>query len=179
MKWTPPSLDGRLEVLVHGSYLYQNDHGFNNANAKVIGALVDPSLIRAPGQSLTVNGIGYTYPNGYNGGNDATGTFFPITTALRDNIPDVGGADIGLPLGGPYSSVYDYPAFERLRSQNYSGTIKFDLNDWLRFRSITGYTKFSTVNVGDGDGGPVPIAYFYGTTLAKTFTGGTSGDKDG
>lgn len=170
VKWTPPSLDGRLEVLVHGSYLYQNDHGFNNANAKVIGALVDPTLIRAPGQSLTVNGISYTFPNGYNGGNYATGSFFPITTALRDNIPDVGGADIGLPLGGPYSTVYDYQPSERLRSQNYSGTLRYDLTDWLRFRSITGYTKFSTVNVGDGDGGPVPISYFYGTTLAKTFT---------
>ena len=170
LKWTPPSLGGRLEVLLHGSYLYQNDHGFNNANAKVIGALVDPSLIRAPGQTLTVNGVSYTFPNGYNGGNYATGVFYPITTALRDNVADVGGADIGLPLGGPYSSVYDYPASERLRSQNYSGTIKFDLSDTLRFRSITGYTKFSTVNVGDGDGGPVPISYFYGTTLARTFT---------
>ena len=170
LKWTPPSLDNRLEVNLKASYFTETDHGFNNINAKVLGALVDPSLIRAPGQSLTVNGITYPLPNGYNGGNYATGTLYPYTTALRDGIPDINGADIGLPIGGPYQSVYDYPASQRLRSQNYSGTLSYDLTDWLRFRSITGYTKFSTINVGDGDGGPIPLAYYYNTTKAQTFT---------
>ena len=170
IKWTPPSLDGRLEVNLKGSYFTETDHGFNNSNAKVLGALVDPSLIRAPGQSLTVNGLTYPLPNGYNGGNYATGTLYPYTTALRDGIPDINGADIGLPIGGPYQTVYDFPASQRLRSQNYSATINFDLTDWLRLRSITGYTKFTTANVGDGDGGPVPISYFYTSTRAETFT---------
>ena len=170
VRWTPPSLSGRLDVLVHASYFSETDHGYNNINAKVLGALVDRSLIRKPGQSLTLNGYTYPFPAGYNGGNYATGTFVPYTTALRDNVPDVDGADIGLPLSGPYGSVYDYPARQRLRSQNYSGTISYQLTDWLRVRSITGYTDFSTVNVGDGDGGPVPISYYYNLTKAKTFT---------
>jgi len=157
-------------VLVHASYFSESDHGYNNINAKVLGALVDRSLIRAPGQSLTVNGITYPFPAGYNGGNYATGLLLPYTTALRDNVADVGGADIGLPIPGPYGSLYDYPAHQRLRSQNYSGTISYDLTNWLRVRSITGYTDFSTVNVGDGDGGPVPISFYYNLTLAKTFT---------
>ena len=170
IRWAPPSLDNRLEILVHASYMHENDHGFNNINAKVIGALVDPSLIRAPGQSLTFNGITYPLPNGYNGGNYATGRIYPYTTALRDNIPDIGGADIGIPIPGPYTNVYDYPAYQRLRSQNYSGSISYDLTDGLRVRAISGYTDFKTVNVGDGDGGPIPVSYYYNLTKAKTFT---------
>ena len=170
LRWAPPSLDGRLELLLHGSYLRQGGHGYNNVNAKVLGALVDPSLIRAPGQSLTINGIIYPFPAGYNGGNYATGVLLPYTTALRDNIPDIDGADIGIPIPGKYKTAYDYPAFQHLRSQNYSGTISYEATDWLRVRSLTGYTGFSTVNVGDGDGGPIPLSYYYQVTKAKTFT---------
>ena len=170
VRWAPPSLDGRLEVLLRGSYLRERDHGYNNINAKVIGALVDPSLIRAPGVPLTVNGITYPLPNGYNGGNYATGVLYPYTTALRDNIPDVGGADIGIPVPGPYRSVYDFHPYQNLSSRNYSATINYDLTDWLRVRSITGYADFRTLNVGDGDGGPIPISYYYTATRAKTFT---------
>lgn len=170
LRWTPPSLDGRLDVILRASYYREKDHGFNNINAKVIGALVDPSLIRQPGQSLTFNGVTYPFPNGYNGGNYATGVFFPFTTALRDNVPDVNGADIGIPVGGPYQSVYDFPAQQDTKSQNYTGTVSFDLTDWLRVRSITGYAKFSTNARGDGDGGPIPLAAFYNLTKAETFT---------
>jgi iron complex outermembrane recepter protein len=170
LRWTPPSLDGRLEVLLHASYYHDGGHGYNNANAKVIGSLVDPSLITKPGGTLVVNGVSYPFPAGYNGGNYATGTLYPYTTALRDNIPDVNGADIGIPAGGPYQTNYDYPAWQNLKSQNYSGSISFQLSDKVRIKSITGYTNFSTVNVGDGDGGPVPISYYYTLTKAKTFT---------
>ena len=170
IRWAPPSLDGRLEVLLHASYFHESDNGYNNINAKVLGALVDPTLIRTPGQSLTVNGITYTFPNGYNGGNYATGRLYPFTTALRDNIPDVGGADIGIPVPGKYKNIYDFRAYQRLRSQNYSATVNYDVTDWLRFRSITGYADFKTLNVGDGDGGPIPVSYYYTATTAKTFT---------
>ena len=169
LRWTPPSLDGKLDVVLRASYYREQDNGFNTVNGKVIGALVDPSLIRQPGQSLTVNGITYPLPNGYNGGN-YTGYFYPYTTALRDGIPDVGGADIGIPAGGPYQSVYDYPARQDTKSQNYTGTINFDLTNDIRLRSITGYVKFRTANQGDGDGGPIPFAGYYNITEAETFT---------
>ncbi len=170
LRWTPPSLDGKLEVLLHASYYHDGGHGYNNINAKVIGALVDPSLITAPGGSVTVNGVTYPFPAGYNGGNYATGTLYPYTTALRNGVAQVNGANIGLPLAGPYSTDYDYPAHQNLRSQNYSGSIRYALSNALQIRSITGYTKFDTVNVGDGDGGPVPISYYYTVTKARTFT---------
>ena len=169
LRWTPPSLDGKLDIILRASYYREQDHGYNTVNAKVIGALVDPTLIRQPGQSLTINGITYPFPNGYNGGN-YTGNFYPYTTALRDGIPDVGGADIGLPAGGPYQSIYDYPAHQDTKSQNYTGTINFDLSNDIRLRSITGYVKFRTAALGDGDGGPIPFSGYYTITEAETFT---------
>ncbi len=170
LRWTPPSLGGKLDVILRGSYYREQDHGFNTVNAKVIGALVDPSLIRAPGGSVTVNGYTYPFPYGYNGGNYATGQLYPYTTALRDGIADVNGADIGLPVPGPYESIYDFPAHQDTQSQNYTGTISYDLSDAIRLRSITGYVKFRTVNMGDGDGGPIPLAGYYNITEAQTFT---------
>ena len=174
LRWTPPGLEGRLEVLLHASYYHDGGHGYNNINAKVIGSVVDPALITKPGGTLVVNGVSYPFPAGYNGGNYATGTLVPYSTALRDNIPDVGGADIGIPIGGPYSTNYDYPAWQDLRSQNYSGTISFALTDKVRLKSITGYTNFSTINVGDGDGGPVPLSYYYAVTGREDLHPGTA-----
>lgn len=170
LRWAPPSLDGRLEVLLHASYYHDGGHGYNNINSKVLGSLVDPSLITKPGGTLVVNGVSYPFPAGYNGGNYATGTLYPYTTALRDGIADVNGADIGIPSGGPYQTNYDYPAWQNLKSQNYSGSISFQLSDKVRIKSITGYTNFSSTNVGDGDGGPIPVSYYYTVTKAKTFT---------
>lgn len=169
LRWTPSSLGGRLDVTLRASYYREQDNGFNTINGKVIGALVDPTLIREPGQSVTYNGVTYPLPFGYNGGN-YTGSLYPYTTALRDGLPDVNGADIGIPVPGPYASVYDFPARQDQKSQNYTATVNFDVTSGLRLRSITGFTKFDSLNVGDGDGGPIPLSAYYAIVKAKTFT---------
>ncbi len=176
LKIAPVSLDNRLEVLLRGSYYWRDGAGFNAANAKVIGVAVDPSLVTPPGGSLVFNGETYTFTGtapglgGFNGLNPGTGTLFPFTNAFRDNIPDVNGADVGVPVTGPYESPYDATPFEDLTQQQYSGTINFELSDDILLRSITSYTKFDTVAGGDGDGAAIPLRYFTQGTRSETFT---------
>ena len=170
LKWTPPQLGGKLEAVLHASYYDRDDHGYNNANAKVIGTLVDPSLIVAPGGTVTYNGVPYTFAGGFNGLSLATGKLYPYTNAFRDGIADVGGADVGIPVPGKYKTIYDYPAHEHLKQQQYSGTVSYDLGPLARLRSITSYTKFSTANAGDGDGTPLPLQAYTQLTSAETYT---------
>ena len=168
--WVPPQLGGKLDVLGRVSYFQERDHGDGSFNGKTIGALVDPSLITAPGGTVTYNGVGYPVPFGYNGANYYTGHVYPYTTAFRDNIPDVGGADIGIPIAGPYSAPYDAAAYQRTYSTNYSLNVSYDLNRFVRLRSITGYADFKTTDLAESDGGPINYSTFYFVTEAKTFT---------
>ena len=170
LRFAPPGLDDRLEIVVRGSYYHQDDRGLSSFNAKNLGALVDPSLVRQPGQSVTFNGVTYPLPFGYNGGNYATGVLVPFSPVFRDGIPDINGADVGIPIGGKYNVLFDFPAENKVKAKNFSAVINFDLNEQLRFRSITGYSDFFTFNRSDGDGGPIPIREFYFITKAKTFT---------
>ena len=170
LRWAPPALGGKLEVLLRGSYFSERDHGYNSFNSKLIGALVDASLITKPGGTITFNGVNYPAPLGYNGGNYATGVAYPFSTAFRDGIPDVEGADIGIPIPGKYQTIYDYPARQRTAQQAYSSQINYDVTSWLRLRSITGYTKFSTTTDNDGDGGPINYYHYFSVTKAETFT---------
>ncbi|MGB6230301.1 MAG: TonB-dependent receptor [Litorimonas sp.] len=176
LRWAPSSMDDRLEVLLRGSYFERGGAGFNAVNGKVIGVAVDPSLITPPGGSLTFNGVQYDFTGtppglgGFNGLNIGTGTLFPFTNAFRDNIPDVGGADVGIPVPGAYASVYDAVPFEDLEQVQVSGVINYDLNDSIRLRSITSYTDFDTVAGGDGDGVPIPLRYFTAGTESEVFT---------
>jgi iron complex outermembrane receptor protein len=176
LRWAPPSLDDRLEVFLRGSYYVRDDNGFNSVNGKVIGVAVDPALVTAPGGTVVFNGQSYTFPGaangtgGFNGLNPGTGTLYPFTNAFRDGIADVNGADVGIPLPGPYKSVYDAKPYEDLEQQQYSGVINFQVSPDILLRSITSYTKFRTVNGGDGDGGPIPLQYFVNGTRSKVFT---------
>jgi iron complex outermembrane receptor protein len=170
IRFAPPSLDDRLEVIVRGSYFHEDDRGLSSFNAKNLGAIVDESLIRQPGQSVTFNGVTYPFPFGYNGGNYATGRLVPFSPVFRDGIPDIGGADIGIPIGGKYDVLFDFVPENKVRAKNFSGTISFDISDQQRIRSITGYTDFFFSNRSDGDGGPVPFREFYFITEAKTFS---------
>ncbi len=170
LRVAPPSFGDRLEILLRGSYFNQDDRGQGSSNSQNIGAIVDRSLIRAPGQTLTFNGVTYPFPFGYNGGNYATGQLVPFSPVFRDNIPDISGVDIGLPIAGPYSILYDYPARNRVKAKNFSATINFDITDNVRLRSITGYNDFFFSNRADGDGGPIPFSEFYAVNVAKTFT---------
>ncbi|WP_424689815.1 TonB-dependent receptor [Erythrobacter sp.] len=176
LRWSPSALDNRLEVTLTGSYFQRGGQGFNAANGKVIGVAVDPSLIVPPGGSVNFNGETYTFPErasgagGFNGLNLGTGTLFDFTNALRDGIADVNGADIGIPIGGPYSNVYDAQPFEDLEQQQYSAVINYDISDSIQLRSITSFTDFSTRAGGDGDGTPLPLQYFVGGTESEVFT---------
>ncbi len=170
LRIAPPGLDDRLEIILRGSYYNQDDRGLGSFNAKNLGAIVDASLIRQPGGSVTFNGVTYPFPQGYNGGNYATGVLVPFSPVFRDGVPDIGGADIGIPIGGPYTVLFDFAAENRVEAKNASAVINFGLSDNVRLRSITGYTDFFYSNRADGDGGPIPIREFYFITTAKTFT---------
>lgn len=170
LRFAPPSLSDRLEVIVRGSYYNEEDRGLSSFNAKNIGAIIDQSLIRQPGQSVTFNGATYPFPFGYNGGNYATGVLVPFSPVFRDGIADIGGADVGIPIPGPYKILHDFRAENKVRGKNASAVIRFDVTDDIRFRSITGYTDFFTSNRSDGDGGPIPLSEFYYITAAKTFS---------
>jgi iron complex outermembrane receptor protein len=176
LRWAPTGMDDRLEVLLRGSYYARDGQGFNAANGKVVGVALDPSLITPPGGSLVFNGETYTFTGaapglgGFNGLNPGTGTLFPFTNALRDGIPDVNGADVGIPIPGKYKNVYDATPFEDLSQQQFSGVINYDINDRVRLRSITSYTTFDTEAGGDGDGTPIPLQYFVGGTQSDVFT---------
>jgi iron complex outermembrane receptor protein len=163
--WTTGS-----KSIVRGSYYDQDDRGLSSFNAKNIGAIVDESLIRQPGQSVTFNGVTYPMPFGYNGGNYATGRLIPVTPVFRDGIADLAGADLGIPIPGKYKIVHDFAAENRVKGKNASGVINIGLTDDIRLRSITGYTDFFTSNRSDGDGGPIPEREFYYITAAETFT---------
>ncbi len=170
LRIAPPSFGDRLEILLRGSYFNEDDRGQGSSNSQNLGAIVDSSLTRAPGQSLTFNGVTYPFPFGYNGGNYATGVLVPFSPVFRDNIPDINGVDIGLPIAGPYTLLFDYAARNRVKAKNFSSTINFDIADNVRIRSITGYNDFFFSNRADGDGGPIPFSEFYAVNVAKTFT---------
>jgi iron complex outermembrane recepter protein len=170
LRIAPPGMDDRLEVIVRGSYYNQEDRGLSSFNARNLGAIVDASLIRQPGQSVTFGNATYPFPFGFNGGSYATGVLVPFSPVFRDGIADINGADIGIPTGGTYAVRFDFPAENRVRSKNLSATINFDLSDNIRLRSITGYADFFTSNRSDGDGGPIPFSEFYFITQAKTFS---------
>ena len=170
LRFAPTGMDDRLEVIVRGSYYNQDDRGLGSFNAKNIGAIVDSSFIRQPGQSITFNGATYPLPFGYNGGNYATGDLVPFSPVFRDGIADIGGADIGLPIGGPYTVLFDFPSENRVKGKNASAVINFELTENIRLRSITGYTDFFYSNRADGDGGPIPLREFYFITEAETLT---------
>ena len=170
LRIAPPSFGDRLEILLRGSYFNQDDRGQGSSNSQNLGAIVDTSLIRAPGQTLTFNGVTYPFPFGYNGGNYATGSLVPFSPVYRDNKPDINGVDIGLPIAGPYTLLFDYAAKNRVKAKNFSSTINLDITDDVRIRSITGYNDFFFSNRADGDGGPIPFSEFYAVNVAKTFT---------
>ena len=170
LRIAPTGLDDRLEVVIRGSYYDQDDRGLSSFNAKNIGAIIDESLIRQPGGSVTVNGATFPFPRGFNGGNYATGVLVPFSPVFRDGIADIGGVDIGIPIPGRYKILHDFAAENKVRGKNASAVINFRLTDDIRLRSITGFTDFFTSNRSDGDGGPIPLSEFYFITQAKTFS---------
>lgn len=163
-----PSSVPALQVMLRASYLDLSGEGLGGFGYKILGTLVDPGLIRAPGQPLTYNGITYALPNGFNG-NSWTGAGMPIDTRFRDGIADVNGADIGIPtLADPYKVDYAGNIFRKGAQQQYSPTISLDVGP-VRLRSITSYTDFDIIRTG-GSLTPVLLNYSYAQTATRTFT---------
>lgn len=167
LRIAPSSVRG-LEVLLRASYLDLGGQGLGGFGYKILGTQVDPSLIRAPGQSLTYNGASYALPNGFNG-NSWTGIGMPIDSRYRDGIPDVNGADVGIPtLADPYKVNYAGTPFRKGSQQQYGSTVNLDVGS-VRLRSITSYTDFDLIRTG-GSLTPVLLNYSYGQTTSKTLT---------
>ena len=167
LRIAPLSVPG-LEVVLRGSYLNLGGEGLGGFGYKILGTLVDPSLIRAPGQPLTYNGVTYALPNGFNG-NSWTGVGMPIDTRFRDGIADVNGADIGIPtLADPYKVNYAGNIFRKGSQQQYSPTVSLDVGP-VRLRSISSYTDFDIIRTG-GSLTPVLLNYSYAQTATRTLT---------
>jgi iron complex outermembrane receptor protein len=167
LKIEPPSIPD-LQVMLRASYLDLGGEGQAGFGYKFLGSLVDQSLIRAPGQSLTYNGVTYALPNGFNG-NSWTGTPARFDSRYRDGIPDINGADVGIPtLDDPYKVDYAGDIFRKGSQQQYGATVSYDIGN-VRLRSITSYADFDLIRTGSSLT-PVLLNYAYQQTLAKTFT---------
>ena len=163
-----PRSHPELEVLLRASYLDLGGQGLGGFGYKILGTLVDPSLIRAPGQSLTYNGATYALPNGFNG-NSWTGVGMPIDTRFRDGIADVNGADIGIPTDAdPYTVNYAGNIYRKGSQQQYSSTISLDVGS-VRLRSISSFADFDLIRTGSSLT-PVLLNYSYAQTSTKTYT---------
>ena len=167
MRIAPPTIPA-LEVVLRASHTDLGGEGQGGFGQKFLGTLVDASLIRAPGQSLTYNGITYDLPNGFNG-NSFTGTPLNVDTRFRDGIPDINGADVGIPvLADPYKVNYAGDIFRKGSQQQYSAIINYDAGP-VRLRSISSFADFDLIRTG-GSLTPVLLNYSYQQTLAKTYT---------
>ncbi len=163
-----PVAKPELEVMLRASHLDLGGEGLGGFGYKILGTLVDPNLIRKPGESLTYNGATYALPNGFNG-SSWTGVGMPIDTRYRDGIPDVNGADIGIPtLSDPYTVNYAGDIFRKGNQRQYSGTVSYDVGP-VRLRSITSFTDFDLTRTG-GSLTPVLLNYSYAQTQTKTIT---------
>lgn len=167
LRIAPPSVPG-LEVLLRASYLDLGGEGAGGFGYKYVGALVDPTLIRAPGQSLTYNGVTYELPNGFNG-NSWTGVPAAYDSRYRDGVPDINGADVGIATTtDPYTVNYAGKNIREGKQQQYGATINYDIGS-VRLRSITSYSDFD-ITRGVGSLTPVLLNYQYYKTASKTFT---------
>ena len=163
----PPSVPA-LEVVLRASYTDLGGEGQAGFGQKFLGTLVDRNLIRTPGQSLTYNGITYNLPNGFNG-NSFTGTPLAVDSRFRDGIPDINGADVGIPVpADPYKVNYAGDIFRKGSQQQYSAIINYDAGP-VRLRSITSFADFDLIRTGSSLT-PVLLNYSYQQTLAKTYT---------
>ena len=168
LRWTPASMDGRLDIILRASYWNDDSKGANTFNAKAIGQFIDPKLITAPGGTLTVGNGTFTFPQGFNG-RSFSGQFVPYS-AFRDGVIDINGTDIGILIPGKYLSNNDEPSFQRIKSTQLSSTINFDVTDSIRLRSITGLIDFDAVRGGDNDGTRASFGVGYFITKSKSFS---------
>ena len=94
----------------------------------------------------------------------------PFNSRFRDGIPDIGGADVGVPIeADPYKINFDAIVHRETEQSQFSGTINYDLGP-ARLRSITSYTDFYANRQSDNDLSPAPLAIDSNLTKTQTFT---------
>ena len=158
-----------LEILLRGSYWKQGGNGISAFGYKSLGTPIDPSLIRKPGETLQIGGRTIVMPAGFNGGS-AFGVNAGVNSRFRDGKPDVGGADIGIPIeADPYKINFDTVTVRRTKMYTLGADISYDFGA-AKLRSITGYTDFFALRSSDNDFSPAPIAIDYNQTKVKTFS---------
>ncbi|WP_174275327.1 TonB-dependent receptor [Sphingomonas bacterium] len=171
LRFAPQALDGNLEILLHGSYWKEDDHGNGAFGSKAIGALYSPQYQIAPGGTLNLpNASPVTLPGGYVGLDYQSSTLIPYSVFYRDGIPDINGADVGIPIPGKYTLRTDYESVQKLKSKQFSANINYDIADVVRLRSITSYTDFSAFRTRDADGTSANKGIGYFLTEDKAFT---------
>jgi iron complex outermembrane receptor protein len=173
LKIAPP--DSNLEIQLRGSYYRQGGAGISAFGYKSVGTLADPALVRQPGGSLTLpNGRVLVFPNGFNGtsfpSSFANPIPVPFNSRFRDGIPDLNGADIGVPIElNPWRINFDARVRRKTEQKQFSGLINYDLGP-VRLRSITSYTDFYALRQSDNDFSPAPIAVDSNLTKVRTIT---------
>jgi iron complex outermembrane receptor protein len=170
-RWDPEAFDHKLEVTFHASRWKEDDHGNGAFGSKPIGSLYNSAYQVAPGGTLTLPGASpITLPGGYSGLDQTSSTLVPYYVFYRDGKADINGADLGLPIPGPYTLYNDYEAQQHIKSTELSLNINYDLGNFARLRSITGYTDFSAFRTRDADGTPAPKGIGYFITKDKAFS---------
>ena len=163
-----------FEANLRASYWDQRGNGISAFGYKSLGTPYDPSLIRAPGSTLTIGNRTVTFPNGFNGGS-AFGINSFINSRFRDGILDTTGtngvrADLGLPIEtDPYKINFDTVTIRKTQNTTLSANLSYDFGG-VGVRSITGYADFFSVRSSDNDFSPAPIAIDYNWTRVKTFS---------
>lgn len=164
-----------LDIQLRGSYYKQGGAGISAFGYKSIGTLVAPSLVRAPGGTITLgNGRVLTFAQGFNGQVFPTSlgvaTPVPFNSRFRDGIPDVNGADVGVPIeASPYRINFDARVKRDTEQKQFSGVINYDFGP-VTVRSITSYTDFFANRQSDNDFSSAPIAIDSNLTRVETFT---------
>jgi iron complex outermembrane receptor protein len=72
--------------------------------------------------------------------------------------------------GDVYAGDYDDPGFNKLETKGASATLKWDINDDMRFVSITDTSKVERTYFEDSDASPVSLFNLFLTTDADQFT---------
>ena len=164
-----------LDLQLRASYYRQGGAGVSAFGYKSIGTTVDPNLIRQPGGSITLpNGRVLVFPSGFNGSTFASSIsnpqVVPFNSRFRDGIPDVGGADVGVPIElDPYKINFDGIVRRKTEQKQFSATLNYDAG-FARLRSITSYTDFYALRQSDNDLSSAPLAIDSNLTKTQTFT---------
>lgn len=173
LRIAPP--ESNLEVQLRGSYYRQGGNGISAFGYKSVGTLVDPNLIRGPNGTITLpNGRVLTFPGGFNGtsfpSSFANPIPVPFNSRFRDGVPDINGADVGVPIElSPYRINFDANVRRRTEQKQFSAAINYDIGP-VRFRSITSYTDFYALRQSDNDFSPAPVAVDSNLTKVETIT---------